>query len=64
MHLIPDDAQDYYNKITGNLTIQDDIDGFSGTVDFQIEIEDQIKSNQSRCWLSNFMKTKWWTLVV
>lgn len=38
LHLIPDDAQEYYKKLTGNSTVQDDIDGFSGTVDFEVEV--------------------------
>lgn len=40
LHLIPDDAQECYKKLTGNTTVQDDIDGFSGTVDFELENED------------------------
>ncbi|KAJ8720783.1 hypothetical protein PYW08_006248 [Mythimna loreyi] len=42
LHLIPDDAQEYYKKLSGNSTVQDDIDGFSGTVDFEVEVEDAV----------------------
>ncbi|KAJ8726704.1 hypothetical protein PYW08_015101 [Mythimna loreyi] len=37
---VEDDAQEYYKKLSGNSTVQDDIDGFSGTVDFEVEVED------------------------
>lgn len=42
LHLVPDvpDDAEYYKKITGNSTVQDDIDGFSCTVDFEVEVED------------------------
>lgn len=40
LHLIPEDAQDFYKKLTGDVTVEDDIDGFSGEVDFEVEVDD------------------------
>lgn len=40
LHLIPEDAQYFYKNLTGDGTVQDDIDGFSGEVDFEVEVDD------------------------
>lgn len=40
LHLIPRDAQEFYKKFTGDATVEDDIDGFSGEVDFEVEVND------------------------
>lgn len=37
MHLIPSDAQDFYKNLKSNDTVDDDIDGFSGALDFEVE---------------------------
>ncbi|CAB3252770.1 unnamed protein product [Arctia plantaginis] len=39
MHLIPRDAQAFYKKLTGDNSIEDDVDGISGEPDFEIEVE-------------------------
>ena len=40
MHLIPKDAQQYYKNVTGDENIEDDIEGFSGIPDFEVEFDD------------------------
>lgn len=40
LHLIPEDAQDFYKNLTGDVTVEDDIDGFSGAVDFEVEVDE------------------------
>ncbi|CAB3241860.1 unnamed protein product [Arctia plantaginis] len=39
MHLIPRDAQAFHKKLTGDNSIEDDVDGISGEPDFEIEVE-------------------------
>ncbi|KAL0822827.1 hypothetical protein ABMA28_004824 [Loxostege sticticalis] len=38
---IPKDCLDFYNSLQGNSTLQDDIDGFGGEPDFNIENQEQ-----------------------
>lgn len=37
MHLIPRDAHTFYKSLTGDNNVEDDIDGFSGPLDFDVE---------------------------
>lgn len=37
MHLIPADAKAYYQNLSGSRAVEDDIDGFCGSLDFHIE---------------------------
>ncbi|XP_045503544.1 uncharacterized protein LOC123700387 [Colias croceus] len=37
MHLIPSDAQDFYKKLKSDEIFEDDIDGFSGALDFAVD---------------------------
>jgi hypothetical protein len=37
MHLIPQDWQEFYQNLVGNQVIEDDVDGFTGNPDFEIE---------------------------
>ncbi|KAH9629351.1 hypothetical protein HF086_010053 [Spodoptera exigua] len=39
LHLIPQDSHDFYVKLTGNEDTEDDIDGFSGQPDFELETD-------------------------
>lgn len=40
LHLIPEDAQGFYKKLTGDVTVEDDIDRFSGEIDFEVELDE------------------------
>ena len=37
MDLIPGDAKDFYTALLGDDSVEDDVDGFSGVPDFEIE---------------------------
>lgn len=37
LHLIPKDSHNFYVKLVGDSTIDDDLEGFSGNLDFEIE---------------------------
>lgn len=37
MHLLPNDAKSFYEVLDGDENIVDDIDGFSGEPDFEVE---------------------------
>lgn len=37
LHLIPQDSHDFYVKLVGNTDIEEDIEGFSGQPDFEVE---------------------------
>lgn len=39
MHLIPQDCKNFYKNVQGRDGIEDDIDGFSGTPDFDLAEE-------------------------
>lgn len=39
LHLIPNDAKPFYRKFFEDVSIVDDIDGFNGELDFEIEFE-------------------------
>ncbi|KAH9628494.1 hypothetical protein HF086_017320 [Spodoptera exigua] len=39
LHLIPNDAKDFYKTLTSS-DIEDDIDGFTGPIDFEVEGDD------------------------
>lgn len=37
MHLIPADAHEFYTNLTGNSVIEEDVNGYNETLDFDIE---------------------------
>lgn len=37
--LIPKDAKKFYNNLVGDPTIEDDLDGYDGQLDFDVENE-------------------------
>jgi hypothetical protein len=37
MHLIPQDCPEFYQNLVGNQVIEDDVDGFTGNPDYEIE---------------------------
>lgn len=39
MHLIPEDCKTFYVNLQGDQDLIDDVDGFSGMPDFEVETE-------------------------
>lgn len=39
MHLIPQDCKYFYTNLHGQEGLEDDVDGFSGSPDFEVEEE-------------------------
>ncbi|CAG4933957.1 unnamed protein product [Parnassius apollo] len=37
LHLIPSDATKYYENLTGARDLKDDVEGFDGSIDFEVE---------------------------
>lgn len=42
MHLIPEDCQDFYRNLVGKEGLEDDVDGFTGPPDFEVEEENSL----------------------
>lgn len=40
LYLIPSDVRQYYENLTGSRDVEDDVDSFDGSIDFEIEDEE------------------------
>lgn len=47
LHLIPNDAKGFYQTLTSDENILDDVDGFSGEIDFQIETDTLVSDEEN-----------------
>ncbi|KAH9638297.1 hypothetical protein HF086_007400 [Spodoptera exigua] len=46
LHLIPQDAKGFYQNLTADDDLLDDVDGFSGVVDFEVETDTIVSDHE------------------